>query len=169
MKTIVVLAMHGIPPNDFPRKELAEFFRLHYIVESMSGPISQEIQSQYAVLHKKMRDWPRNNQNDPFQAASNELAASLNKQSGYEVLVGYNEFCSPSLDEALRIAAQKEAERILVTTPMMTRGGEHSEKDIPSKIQEFQTSHPQIEVVYAWPFDPEKVAGFLSAHISQFL
>jgi len=29
MKTIVVLAMHSAPPNDFPKHELAEFFSLY--------------------------------------------------------------------------------------------------------------------------------------------
>jgi hypothetical protein len=29
MKTIVVLAMHGAPPNGFPKRELAEWFGLH--------------------------------------------------------------------------------------------------------------------------------------------
>lgn len=29
MKTVVVLAMHGMPPVDFPTEELAEFFKLH--------------------------------------------------------------------------------------------------------------------------------------------
>jgi hypothetical protein len=29
MKAVIVLAMHGAPPLDFPEEELGEFFNLH--------------------------------------------------------------------------------------------------------------------------------------------
>jgi len=29
MKTIIILAMHGSPPNDFPKSTLMEYFGLH--------------------------------------------------------------------------------------------------------------------------------------------
>ena len=119
MKTVIVLAMHGIPPNDYPRAELAEFFRLHSVVEG-AGPVGREVQDRYAVLHRKMRDWPRNQDNDPFAAASQELAARLREISGHDVIVGYNEFCSPSLDEALAGAVRRGAARVVVVTTMMT-------------------------------------------------
>ena len=168
MKTIIVLAMHGIPPNDYPKKELAEFLKLHSIVEDMGSSISQEIQCQHSLLDKKLRNWPRNKQNDPFQIASQELAAKLSKISGHKVIVGYNEFCSPSLDEALQSAAHHDANRIVVVTTMMTRGGAHSENDIPLRIKEFRKLYPDMDVVYAWPFDNDRVAHFLNEHISQF-
>jgi sirohydrochlorin cobaltochelatase len=168
MKTVIVLAMHGIPPTDFPRRELAEFFKLHSMAEGLAGPMSQEVQDRYAVLHKRLRDWPRSRQNDPFHVASQELAAKLSEISGHEVIVGYNEFCSPSLDEALLAAVQQNADRIVVATTMMTRGGDHSEKDIPAAIKEFRESHPGTDIVYAWPFDSEQVARFLNDHLSRF-
>jgi sirohydrochlorin cobaltochelatase len=168
MKTIIVLAMHGIPPNDFPKKELAEFFKLHSMVENTSVPISTEVKSQHLVLDEKIRNWPRNEQNDPFHSASYKLAEKLNEISGYEVIVGYNEFCYPSIDEALKSAASKNPNKIIVVTPMMTRGGDHSEKDIPTMIVEFKKIHPGIEIVYAWPFNDDQVARFLIDHVSQF-
>lgn len=168
MKTVIVLAMHGIPPLDYPKKELAEFFRLHSMVEGMGGPVSPEVRDRYDAAHRKVRDWPRSKLNDPFHAASQELAAELGRVSGHEVIVGYNEFCSPGLDEALREAARRDAGRVLVATTMMTRGGEHSEKDIPSKIADFKARHPQVGVVYAWPFEAGEVARFLNEHLSRF-
>ena len=160
--------MHGVPPKDFPKGELAEFFRLH----SQFGQgkrISDADKDRYSILEYKLRNWPRNEQNDPFQNASQKLATSLTEESGYEVIVGYNEFCSPSLDEALQSAASKNSEKIIVATPMMTRGGEHAEKDIPVKIVEFRKRYPQIEIAYAWPFDTLHVARFLFDHISRFI
>ena len=160
--------MHGTPPRDFPRQELAEFFRLHSRVEEVKGSNQKSLEDRYFLLNTKMRNWPRNVQNDPFYIVSQELAVHLSEVSGYEVIVGYNEFCSPSLDEALQSAANKGANKIIVATPMMTRGGEHSERDIPAKINEFSKLHPQIEIAYAWPFDTTRVARFLSEHISRF-
>jgi len=168
MKTIIVLVMHGTPPRDFPREELAEFFRLHSLANAGKSGNQESPQGRYSFLDNKMRNWPRNEQNDPFHAASQELAAHLSKVSGNEVIVGYNEFCAPSLDEVLQSVVDREATKIVVATPMMTRGGEHSEKDIPAKIDEFSKRYPKIEIVYAWPFDTMQVARFLSEHISRF-
>ena len=168
MKTIIVLAMHGTPPKDFPGQELAEFFRLHSLANAGKSSNQESPQDRYSFLDNKMRNWPRNEQNDPFHAASQELAAHLREVSGYEVIVGYNEFCAPSLDEALQSAVDKGATKIVVATPMMTKGGEHTEKDIPAKIKEFNKRYPKIEIVYAWPFNTAQVARFLSEHISRF-
>jgi sirohydrochlorin cobaltochelatase len=166
MKAIILLVMHGVPPKDFPREELAEFFRLHSQVGK--GTKRAPVQDRYDFLDNKMSSWPRNEQNDPFHAASQELATLLSEVSGLEVIVGYNEFCAPSLDEALQSVINKNADKIILATPMMTRGGEHAEKDIPAKIKEFRERYPKIEIVYAWPFNTLQVARFLSEHISQF-
>jgi sirohydrochlorin cobaltochelatase len=168
MKTIIVLAMHGIPPGDFPQNELAEFFKLHSAVESMGNLVNKEVEKRYSILDKKMRAWPRDEKNDPFQAASRELASDLNEISGYDVIVGYNEFCAPGINEALQEAVDRSANKIIVATTMMTRGGEHAEKDIPLHISEFRKLYPDIEIIYAWPFDKDKVAHFLSEQISRF-
>jgi len=169
MKTTIVLVMHGTPPLDFPRQELAEFFRLHSAIEGENIDNQETLRERYFFLNSKMRNWPRNEQNDPFHAASLDLARHLVEVSGYEVIVGYNEFCAPSIDEALQTAVKQGATRIIVTTPMMTRGGEHAEKEIPAKINKFRESHPDIEIVYTWPFDTRNVAGFLFKHISRFI
>lgn len=169
MKTIIVLVMHGTPPRDFPRQELAEFFRLHSTIHGKDRDISDALHERYALLSSKIKNWPRNEQNDPFHAASLDLAHHLGEVSGYEVIVGYNEFCAPSVDEALQTAVVQGATRIIVTTPMMTRGGEHAEKDIPSVIDRFRNSNPNSEIVYTWPFDTSRVAGFLFEHISRFI
>jgi sirohydrochlorin cobaltochelatase len=168
MKVVVVLAMHGMPPVDFPREELAEFFKLHSIIETGKSGDQKFLQDRYVFLDNKIRNWPRNEHNDPFYAASRELAAGLSKTSGHEVVLGYNEFCSPTIDEALQSAAAENANKIIVATPMMTRGGNHAEKDIPAAIDKFRKLHPEIEIIYTWPFDTAKVAKFLSDHISDF-
>lgn len=145
MKTIIVLAMHGSPPRDFPKKELAEFFELHSNLEQLSKEERTARRSRYAELEAKIRNWPRTAGNDPFHAGSQELATCFREEISLKVILGFNEFCAPSLDEALDQAAKAGAERVLVITPMMTRGGEHSERDIPSAIDRARQKFPGID------------------------
>lgn len=167
MKLIIVLAMHGAMPNDFPDSEKAELFRLDAQIEGASGEKQAELEYRYAELNAKMRNWPRTSKNDPFYAGSMELASHLSKVTGLEVIIGFNQFCAPDLDEALDIAIARGAEKVIVVTPMMTRGGEHSGVDIPKAIKRAQARHPKIPIIYAWPFEVSEVAKFLASQIAK--
>lgn len=165
-KTVIVLAMHGEPPQDFPRDEFARFFSLHARLKftEMRGA---ELEETYALLDAKIRNWPRTAENDPFHASSQEMARQLSKVTGSEVIVGFNEFCAPTLGEALEEAVARKPEKIIVITPMMTPGGGHSEREIPAAIREAQDRHPDVPIRYAWPFNLSKVAQFLAEQINQ--
>lgn len=169
MKTTIVLAMHGTPPDDFPPRETGELFGLHMRLEHATEGERTALEHRYAELDAKMRAWPRTAQNDPFYAGSQELAEHLRRVSGCEVIVGFNEFCAPSLDEALSHAAGEEAHQVIVITPMMTRGGEHSEVDIPAVVRRAQERYPETQFLYAWPFEASEVAQFLAAQIGRFV
>jgi sirohydrochlorin cobaltochelatase len=168
-KAIIVLAMHGAPPLDFPAEEMTEFMGLHARIGHGHGPDASALRQRYVDIEAKMRAWPRTGQNDPFYAGSQDLARQLRQESGLEVLVGFNEFCAPTLDDVLERAASREAEKIVVITPMMTRGGEHSAIDIPEAIRRAQQKFPAQKIVYAWPFPTEDIAGFLATQITRFL
>ncbi len=167
-KAVIVLAMHGAPPADFPQSERAEFMSLHGRIGHSHKTPEESLRLRYTELEKKMRAWPRNPHNDPFFAGSEELAERLSRQSGFRVILGFNEFCGPSLDEALDQAAA-EADEVVVVTPMMTRGGGHSEADIPGAIERARTRHPGKRIVYAWPFAVEDVTRFLASHLKKYV
>jgi sirohydrochlorin ferrochelatase len=120
-------------------------------------------------LEARLRSWPRNEANDPFFAGSCALAKALEKECGLHVLVGFNEFCAPSLPEVFREAAEMRARRVLVITPMMTAGSAHAEQEIPDAIHAAQTEFPQIEFTYAWPFGYREVASFLATQVDRHL
>ncbi|MCL2149966.1 MAG: CbiX/SirB N-terminal domain-containing protein [Dehalococcoidia bacterium] len=164
MKMVVVLAMHGAPPKDFPREELREFFELHAHHE-VHDPMAA---GRYSELADKVRRWPRTSENDPYYAASYELAQMVGRESGLEVLVGFNEFCAPDLDEVLARAVGDGAERIIAVTTMMTRGGEHAEREIAQAVSRARQNYPSVDIVYAWPFETVEVASFLAGHIKRF-
>src|SRR5262245_51460361 len=123
----IVLAMHGMPPSDFPREERGELVTLEMKVGRGEATDTQRIR--FHAIDSRMRQWPRTPKNDPYHAASHELAGKLAKETGLEVTVGFNEFCAPSLDEALNQAVVKGADEVVIVTTMLTRGGSHSEID----------------------------------------
>jgi sirohydrochlorin cobaltochelatase len=167
-KAVIVLAMHGSPPLDFPQPELAEFFGLQARIGHGKGSAQPELDRRFEEIEAKMRTWPRTPQNDPFYAGSLDLAEHLRRASGLEVVVGFNEFCAPTLEEAFDLAA-RAGETIVVVTPMMTRGGEHSAVDIPEAIRRAKAKYPAKRFIYAWPFATEDIARFLASQVSRFL
>ena len=169
MNISVVLAMHGTPPKDFPRDEMMELFALHHRLESAGESEKAVLKKRHSELEKKMRNWPRTAENDPFFASSQQIANELGQALGMEVFLGFNEFCAPSIEEALSQAAARAPSKIVVVTSMMTGGGTHSEVDIPNAIRRAQESYPGIEIVYAWPYKISEIAGFLAQHLERFI
>jgi len=169
MSIAVVLAMHGVPPRDFPKGEMMELFGLHHHLSQASESERDALRNRHDRLEAKIRNWPRTPENDPFHAASLEIAHELKEILETDVFVGFNEFCAPTIEDAIGEAASQSPNKIIVTTPMMTRGGEHSERDIPLAIKRAQELYPDVEIVYAWPYDISDVAGFLAKHIKRFV
>jgi len=166
MKTVIVLAMHGAPPNEASQREVIELVGLHQAMEHASPLVRAVLQRRHRKLDAKIRAWPRTVQNDPFWAGSQELAEHLRTATGSEVIVGFNEFCAPTLDDALDQAAG-QADKVFVVTPMMTRGGEHSEVEIPDSVKRAQERHPNVAFKYAWPLDISAIARFLAEQIAR--
>ncbi len=167
MRTIIVLAMHGSPPKDFPKNELIEYFGLHARLDLMSGPQREALETKFNELDFKLRSWVRTEENDPFFFASQNLAKSLQQETGNQVIVGFNEFCNPTLDDSLNDAISQGANKIIVVTPMMTPGGEHAEIEIPTAIKLAKDKNPEVEMYYAWPFEIAEVAKFLAIQIEK--
>jgi sirohydrochlorin cobaltochelatase len=163
----IVLAMQGAPPTDFPKREMDEFLALRARLERAS-PAAGPGYARYTELEKKLRDWPRTEDNDPYQAASLALARELAKAMGCEVLVGFDEFCAPSLDEALDYAAASGTETVLVVPATVTPGGEHSERRVPAAVSRARERYPGKRITYAWPLPVADVAAFLAAQLALF-
>jgi len=140
MKTVIVLVKHGVPPNDFPEGEMAELFSSQARVRKIVGPEHAALERRIMELERKMRAWPRTARKDPFYTGSRELAVQLSKVTGCQVITGFNEFCGPSVEDALDHAIARGTQKVVVVTPTMTRGGEHAELDIPAAIKAARAS-----------------------------
>ncbi len=166
MKVIIVLATHGAPPNDFPKEMATELFALRAQVRKSADP---EIKHRLNTLDATMRAWPRNRKNDPFHASSQGIARELHKATGYPVILAFNEFCNPDVESAIGEAISKKADKVVVVTTMMTRGGSHSKDDIPIAIRQAQVAHPKVPILYAWPFKAKEISKLLAQQVESFL
>ena len=160
MKRFVILVGHGGVPTDCPPTLVAEFKKAEAKAAAQHGPTPE-----LAAADKKLRSWPRTPQTDPYKWGLEAIAASL-AQKGFTVLPAYNEFCAPSLEDAFEDAVRQGAADISIITTMFTRGGIHSEREIPALVNTLKSKHPGVTVNYRWPFDLNLVASFLAQALS---
>lgn len=163
MKEAILLVGHGGAPTDFPKDKLSRLKRLES--ERMSrggGPMSAE----EAELDASVRGWPRDPRTDPYKFGLEALGRSLKARlGGTEVVCAYNEFCGPSIEEAVDALAEDGTETVRVITTMFTRGGIHSECEIPYAVQELRKKHPRLRIDYSWPYDESLAADFMARQL----
>lgn len=159
----VILVGHGGVPKDFPKDLLGELQRLEKERLARGG---KEMSPREAELDQKIRRWPRTAQTDPYQAGMERLGEKLRQRlRGKEVVVAYNEFCAPSLEEAISEAASRGYSSVRVLTIMLTPGGYHSEVEIPQIARDMASRHPDVRIQYLWPYDLSEVAELLSKQL----
>ena len=158
----VVLVGHGGVPRDFPREELQRLKALEGQRRARgSAPSPEE-----TALERRIRTWPRTPQTDPYRAGLERLAESFRPLVSPATLVlAYNEFCAPALDEAVDALVASGARHLVVVPSMLTPGGVHSEIEIPETIAHLRTRHPAATLRYAWPFDMDAVARLLASQV----
>ena len=84
---------------------------------------------------------------------------------GRRVVEAYNEFCAPSVEDAIATLVEEGADHITLLTTMFTRGGSHAEFEIPEIVEFSRKKYPGIQFHYVWPFDLDRVAEFLASHV----
>ena len=161
----VVLVGHGGIPTDYPREPLNALKALEGKRRATGGDPSPE----ETALDLQIRQWPRTSENDPYQAGLESLAAHLKPAfNGDLFAIAYNEFCAPTVEEAVETLVAAGARQIRVVPSMFTPGGSHSEREIPETLARLRRKHPEIDLRYAWPFDLKQVASMLAAQLIRF-
>lgn len=165
--TAVVLAAHGVPATDYPPRRVGLLMALEF-----GGPLVERfgfLRARRAALDREVRAWPRTRENDPYKAAVEDLAARLSARLGWPVLAGYNEFCNPTIGEAIDRAVTGGARRVVVVPTMLVRGNKHAEAEILEIVEQARKRHAArgVEFRYAWPFDAEQLVALLEAQVRQ--
>ena len=139
-------------------------------LESMQGLTRRFgfLRARQEALDSEVRNWKRTADNDPYKRGADALAERIAAHTGYDVIVGYNEFCDPTISLALDEAVARGAAQVIVATTMTTRGGEHAEIEIRDIVDEAQARHTGVRICYAWPFDPNRVAQLFAEEIKKF-
>ncbi len=156
---VVLLVGHGGIPKDCPPQLVSEFKREE--ARAAGKPSARLLE-----LDARLRQWPRTPENDPYKPGLEAVAASLAAAlPEHDVVTAYNEFCAPSLEQAFDEAVAGGARQIIVITTMYTRGGIHSEKEIPAILEGLRRRHPGVEARYVWPFDAAAIGEFLAREV----
>ena len=160
-----VLVGHGGVPKDCPHDLVRKLKQLEAQRRAAGTPMSPEEQE----LDQKIRRWPRTPQTDPYKEGLEALAAQLRPLlNGDRLAIAYNEFCAPTLEEAVEKLVREGTKDITVVSSMFTAGGSHAEIEIPEEVAALKQAHPTVTIRYAWPFDKQLVAGMLAAHLNRF-
>lgn len=158
----IVLVGHGGLQSDCPNILISKLKRLESHRRKNNLPASSE----ELEIDQKVRNWPRTRETDPYKAGLESVAENLQRSlRGVSLKIAYNEFCSPTLPEAVESLINKGCSEITVLSTLFTPGGSHSEIEIPEEIQEIYKRFPSVNVDYAWPFDLAHIAKFLNEHI----
>lgn len=161
----VVLIGHGAPATDCPPELVGELMSLEW--RQHHGRVDQvALHVRAAALDARIRNWPRHAGNDPYKAGLERVAAALRPLlPTARFAIGYNEFCRPSIAEALEQVIQQGATRVFVIPSMLTPGGLHSEHDIPRALEAVRLAHPGVTIEYLWPFRTTEVAALFASHV----
>ncbi len=137
MSTGIIIVQHGDFPFDFKKKN-KDMFKF---IKQMLGEISQET-----------RQIARN-PDDPYSFDMQKIKDSIQQCGDIKHLeLGYMEFSSPTIAEAVEKIASKGVKKIiLVNSPGIFMRSSHSLLDIPPIIEQIQSTHPDLELVYAPP------------------
>lgn len=166
-KEAVVLIGHGGTASDMPMSMVGELKRLE--AERLARR-ETVMSSREAELDKSVREWPRTPDTDPYKYGIEEIAKALApKLADRKLVTAYNEFCTPSVEDAIAGLVSEGYTKISLISTMYTRGGIHAECEIPGIVIEAKKKYAGVIVEYAWPFDAEFIADFLAGQLSRAL
>ena len=161
----VLLVGHGGIPKDYPRELVTKLKTLE--ARRRAGgtePTTEEVE-----LDRRIRQWPRTPETDPYRAGFEALATHLKGLlERVHFAIAYNEFCAPTVEQALEEMIQAGITTITVVPSMLTPGGSHSEIEIPESLGRLRVRFPHTEIRYAWPFDLPAVASMLATQLQRF-
>ncbi|MCI0477980.1 MAG: CbiX/SirB N-terminal domain-containing protein [Anaerolineales bacterium] len=165
-KNAVVLAAHGAPATDYPPMRVGFLMMLEFAKPAQRISFLRAWRDR---LDKEIRTWRRTKENDPYKVAVDDLAAQLAARLSCRVIVGYNEFCTPTISAAIDQVIADGTRRVVVVTTMLVRGNSHTELEIQQTVVQARERHPTIDIRYAWPFESKRLISLFADQVDPFL
>lgn len=160
----MILVGHGAAARDCPRELVSRLKALEGARRARGAPSPSDEERE---LDRRVRAWPRTPENDPYGAGLERLRAALAARlPAARVVSAFNELASPSLDDAARAAIADGARAIFVVSSMPTPGGIHAEEEIPETLAALREEYPEVDIRYAWPFEPGAVAELFASALA---
>ncbi len=161
----VILVGHGGLPNDCPQDVVSRLKRLEMERRRRGVSASDEEKE----LDRKIRNWPRTPESDPYKVGLEKLAQHLaERMPDTKIVAAYNEFCAPSIEDAADNLVKSGVKKIFLISSMFTPGGSHSDKEIPEDVEQLRKKYPNVNFQYAWPFDLSKIAELMVGHLENY-
>lgn len=160
---VVVLVGRGAPPADLPRSEYLRLRSLELDRITEEEPVSAEEEA----LDQAIRDWPRTEGTDSYRAGLESLARALGRElTGARVVVAYERYCAPTLEQAVGELIDQGVLKITVVPTLLVAGGSRADVSIPDKVARLRAEYPELDLDYAWPFGVERVARMIRDHLA---
>ncbi|MBO9371614.1 MAG: CbiX/SirB N-terminal domain-containing protein [Chloroflexi bacterium] len=159
----IVIAAHGVPARDYPPLRVGLLMLMHF-----AGAITERtwfLRRWRDQLENECRWWPRTPENDPYKMAVESLAAQLSARLGCPTVAAYNEFCAPTIGEAIEQVIASGAHTVVIVPTMLLQGNVHTEAEIYETILHARRRHPTIAIHYAWPFREELLVSLLASQV----
>lgn len=151
----VLLVGHGRRAQDTPPELLVEFQR------AKSRRVEEP--TRFTEAENAIRLWPRTAHSDPYWQGLQDIAEALRSElPGVRVSIAFNEFCAPSIEDAVETLAREGVKDVTAMTTMITPGGNHAERDIPEALEALSARFPELNIDYVWPFSMAGIASFLA-------
>lgn len=158
MKAVILIG-HGGVPKDFPVAKVGRLRMLESARQSAGVPPCNEERE----LDREIRNWPRTPESEPFLYGMRAIADGVTKKIGATRLeIAFNEFCAPSIEESAASLIGEGFTTIILLSTMITRGGIHSEIEIPEIIAALRKQYPGITFEYRWPLDADEIGSFFA-------
>lgn len=160
--SVVLLIGHGRTASDTPAHLVNEY--------ALARAVRDREPIRFENATKQLREWPRDGINDPYREGLKRIAGVLQHElDGTRVAVAYNEFCGPSIGEAITALVEEGVSSVIVMTTMITPGGNHAERDIPEALKELELVFPDLNIHYVWPFPLAAIGKFLAESVKYAL
>lgn len=166
-ETAVVIAAHGAPATDYPPMRVGLLMMLEF-ADKMTERIGF-LRRWRERLDAEVRAWQRTPDNDPYKLAVDDLAARLSARLGCPVIGAYNEFCAPTIEEAIDQVVADGARTVVVVPTMLLGGNKHTESEIHQAILQARQRHPTVTIHYTWRFDPKVLVSVLAGVVERAL